>query len=136
MHSTQPSHFILFDGVCNVCSGAVQFIIKRDPNERMMFASLQSDTGQRVLKENGLPLDEFNSFIYIENGTLYMKSTGILKAARHLKGIYRWSYLLLVIPRPIRDWFYQLIAKNRYKWFGQKTSCMMPTPEIQKRFLP
>ncbi|MEW4192887.1 thiol-disulfide oxidoreductase DCC family protein [Bacillus altitudinis] len=136
MHSTQPSHFILFDGVCNVCSGAVQFIIKRDPNERMMFASLQSDTGQRVLKENGLPLDEFNSFIYIENGTLYMKSTGILKAARHLKGIYRWSYLLLVIPRPIRDWFYQLIAKNRYKWFGQKTSCMMPTPDIQKRFLP
>lgn len=87
MHSTQPSHFILFDGVCNVCSGAVQFIIKRDPNERMMFASLQSDTGQRILKENGLPLDEFNSFIYIENGTLYMKSTGILKAARHLKDI-------------------------------------------------
>ncbi|UIN49465.1 thiol-disulfide oxidoreductase DCC family protein [Bacillus safensis] len=135
MHSTHPPHLILFDGVCNVCSGAVQFVIKRDPNERMMFASLQSDTGQRILKENGLPLDEFNSFIYIEKGTLYTKSTGILKAARHLKGIYRWSFLLLSIPRPIRDWFYQLIAKNRYKWFGQKTSCMMPTPDIQKRFL-
>ncbi|MEC0983014.1 thiol-disulfide oxidoreductase DCC family protein [Bacillus safensis] len=135
MHSTHPPHLILFDGVCNVCSGAVQFVIKRDPNERMMFASLQSDTGQRILKENGLPLDEFNSFIYIEKGTLYTKSTGILKAARHLKGIYRWSYLLLAIPRPIRDCFYQLMAKNRYKWFGQKTSCMMPTPDIQKRFL-
>ncbi|GLF91954.1 hypothetical protein Saga11_32130 [Bacillus safensis] len=135
MHSIHPPHLILFDGVCNVCSGAVQFVIKRDPNERMMFASLQSNTGQRILKENGLPLDEFNSFIYIEKGTLYTKSTGILKAARHLKGIYRWSYFLLVIPRPIRDWFYQVIAKNRYKWFGQKTSCMMPTPDIQKRFL-
>ncbi|CAM5228369.1 hypothetical protein [Bacillus safensis FO-36b] [Bacillus safensis subsp. safensis] len=101
MHSTHPPHLILFDGVCNVCSGAVQFVIKRDPNERMMFASLQSDTGQRILKENGLPLDEFNSFIYIEKGTLYTKSTGILKAARHLKGIYRWSFLLLAIPRPI-----------------------------------
>lgn len=135
MHSTHPPHLILFDGVCNVCSGAVQFVIKRDPNERMMFASLQSETGQRILKENGLPLDEFNSFIYIENGTLYTKSTGILKAMRQLKGIYRWSYLFLGIPRPIRDWFYERIAKNRYKWFGQKTSCMMPTPDIQKRFL-
>ncbi|MGX9290568.1 thiol-disulfide oxidoreductase DCC family protein [Bacillus sp. A015] len=135
MHSTHPPHLILFDGVCNVCSGAVQFVIKRDPNERMMFASLQSDTGQRILQEHGLPLDEFNSFIYIEEGTLYTKSTGILKATRHLKGIYRWSSILLAIPRPIRDWFYQLIAKNRYKWFGQKTSCMMPTPDIQKRFL-
>ena len=73
MHSTHPPHLILFDGVCNVCSGAVQFVIKRDPNERMMFASLQSETGQRILKENGLPLDEFNSFIYIEKGTLYTK---------------------------------------------------------------
>ncbi|MER3124616.1 thiol-disulfide oxidoreductase DCC family protein [Bacillus pumilus] len=135
MHSTHPPHLILFDGVCNVCSGAVQFVIKRDPNERMMFASLQSDAGQRILKENGLPLDEFNSFIYIEEGTLYTKSTGILKATRHLKGIYRWSYLLLSIPRPIRDWLYERMAKNRYKWFGQKTSCMMPTPDIQKRFL-
>ncbi|AVI42185.1 thiol-disulfide oxidoreductase DCC family protein [Bacillus pumilus] len=135
MHSTHPPHLILFDGVCNVCSGAVQFVIKRDPNERMMFASLQSETGQRILKENGLPLDEFNSFIYIENGTLYTKSTGILKAMRQLKGIYRWSYVFLAIPRPIRDWFYEQIAKNRYKWFGQKTSCMMPTPDIQKRFL-
>ncbi|MBU8656475.1 thiol-disulfide oxidoreductase DCC family protein [Bacillus pumilus] len=135
MHSTHPPHLILFDGVCNVCSGAVQFVIKRDPNERMMFASLQSETGQRILKENGLPLDEFNSFIYIEKGTLYTKSTGILKAMRQLKGIYRWSYLFLGIPRPIRDWFYERIAKNRYRWFGQKTSCMMPTPDIQKRFL-
>ncbi|MFS0655595.1 thiol-disulfide oxidoreductase DCC family protein [Bacillus sp. 179-C3.3 HS] len=135
MSFTNPSHLILFDGICNVCSGAVQFVIKHDPNERMMFASLQSDTGQRILKEHGLPLNEFNSFIYIEEGTLYMKSTGVLKVARHLKGIYRWSYVLLAIPRPIRDWFYNRIAKNRYKWFGQKTSCLMPTPNIKKRFL-
>ncbi|KMK69831.1 hypothetical protein ACJ64_14320 [Bacillus safensis] len=134
MHSTHPPQLILFDGVCNVCSGAVQFVIKRDPKERMMFASLQSDTGQRILKENGLPLEEFNSFIYIEKGPLYEVNRH-LKSRAHLKGIYRWSFLLLAIPRPIRDWFYELIAKNRYKWFGQKTSCMMPTPDIQKRFL-
>lgn len=79
MHSTHPPHLILFDGVCNVCSGAVQFVIKRDPKERMMFASLQSDTGQRILKENGLPLDEFNSFIYIEKGTI------LYEVDRHLK---------------------------------------------------
>ncbi|MFJ5964737.1 thiol-disulfide oxidoreductase DCC family protein [Bacillus sp. NPDC093026] len=135
MNATFPTHLILFDGVCHICSGAVQFVIKHDPNERMMFASLQSDIGQLILKEHGLPINQFDSFIYIEEGTLYKKSTGVLKAARHLKGIYQWSYLLLAIPRPIRDWIYQLIAKNRYKWFGQRTSCMVPTPNIKKRFL-
>ncbi|MGE6629889.1 thiol-disulfide oxidoreductase DCC family protein [Bacillus sp. NPDC077027] len=135
MKQSLPKRLILFDGVCHVCSGAVQFVIKRDPDGQIMFASLQSESGQHILKEHGLRTDDWDSFLYFEDGVLYTKSTGILKVARHLKGISRWSHLLLVIPRPLRDWFYQLIARNRYKWFGKRTSCLMPTDNIKKRFL-
>ncbi|MDQ0243488.1 putative DCC family thiol-disulfide oxidoreductase YuxK [Bacillus fengqiuensis] len=126
---------ILFDGVCNFCDGAVQFIIKRDPKAHFSFASLQSKSGQDLLTKWDLPTDTFNSMVYAKGNRIYTKSTAALKIARELKGGWPLLYALILIPKPIRDIVYDLIAKNRYKWFGQKDECMVPSPDVRKRFL-
>ncbi|PSA94605.1 hypothetical protein C6370_06155 [Bacillus atrophaeus] len=135
-HGNIPNRVLLFDGVCNLCNGAVQFIIKRDPNGLISFSSLQSETGQQLLKLNGLPTEHFDSFVFIEDGKVYTKSTAAIKVFRHLRGAWRFSVVLLAVPRPVRNMVYSLIAKNRYKWFGKKNECMLPSPAIKKRFLP
>lgn len=126
---------ILFDGVCNFCDGAVQFIIKRDPKAHFSFASLQSKPGQNLLIKWGLPTDTFNSMVYVKGTRVYTKSTAALKIVRELKGYWPLLYALILIPKPVRDIAYDLIAKNRYKWFGKKDACMVPTPDVRKRFL-
>lgn len=126
---------VLFDGVCNLCNRAVQFIIKRDPHARISFASLQSSIGQQLLERNKMPKSDFNTFVFIENGKIQTKSTAALKILRYLNGVWKWGYLLIVIPRPIRDAFYSYVAKNRYKWFGIQEHCMIPTKDTKKRFL-
>ena len=126
---------ILFDGVCNFCDGAVNFTIKRDKNKQIKFAALQSDIGKQLSKEYGLPENYMNSFLFIENGKMYSKSTAALKVCRHLKGLWPLCYGLIIVPSFIRNGIYDLIAKNRYKWFGQKEECMIPTPEVRARFL-
>lgn len=125
---------ILFDSECNFCDRSVQFIIKRDPEGYYKFASLQSDTGQKILKEYSVP-DNIDSFILIDNNRYYSKSSAALRVCKNLKGLWKLFYSLLIVPRPIRDFFYEIIAKNRYKWFGKKDSCMLPSPDIRKRFL-
>ncbi|MFA9555969.1 thiol-disulfide oxidoreductase DCC family protein [Evansella sp. AB-rgal1] len=125
---------ILFDGVCNFCVGSVQFIIKRDPNAHFQFASLQSDVGQKLLKDHGISLD-MDSFILMEEGRAYSKSSAALRVCKNLKWNWRVLYCLLIVPRPIRDSVYSVIAKNRYKWFGKRDSCMLPTADVRKRFL-
>lgn len=125
---------ILFDGVCNFCNSSVQFIIKRDTIGRYKFTSLQSPIGQELLKENKIP-DELDSFIYLEGNTVYYKSTAALKVCKGLKGPWKFMYGLIVVPRPIRDLVYRVIVKNRYKWFGKRDTCMIPTPEQRERFL-
>lgn len=125
---------ILFDGVCNLCNNSVQFILKRDTKYMFSFASLQSDAGQRLLQQHDIPKNT-DSFILIENGKVYDRSTAALRICKHLKGFWKLCYLFIVIPKPIRDYMYQFIAKNRYKWFGTKTACMLPTPDLRKRFL-
>ncbi|MBC5636855.1 MULTISPECIES: thiol-disulfide oxidoreductase DCC family protein [Ornithinibacillus] len=125
---------ILFDGVCNFCNSSVQFIIKRDTKGRYKFTSLQSPIGQQLLKENEIP-DELDSFIYLEGNTVYYKSTAALKVCKGLKGPWKFMYAFIVVPRPIRDLVYGVIAKNRYKWFGKREKCMIPTPEQRERFL-
>ncbi|MED4829387.1 thiol-disulfide oxidoreductase DCC family protein [Bacillus atrophaeus] len=135
-HGNIPNRVLLFDGVCNLCNGAVQFIIKRDPDGLISFSSLQSETGQRLLKLNELPTEHFDSFVFIEDGKVYTKSTAAIKVFRHLRGAWRFSVVLLAVPRPVRNMVYSLIAKNRYKWFGKKNECMLPSPAIKKRFLP
>ncbi len=126
---------ILFDGVCNVCNGAVQFIIKRDKKNHFRFASLQSSEGQKLLAHHELPVNDFNSFVLVENGRAYTRSTGALKVTKKLSGLWSLLYGFIVVPKFVRDNIYNLIAKNRYKWFGKKDSCMIPTPEIMAKFL-
>ena len=127
---------ILFDGVCNLCNNAVQFIIRHDPDEKFLFASLQSEFGQQLMKHYNRPLENFNSFILLQNNKVFNKSTGALKVAKELKGAWKLLYIFIVVPRFIRDTVYTWIANNRYKWFGKKDACMIPTPQLKARFLP
>ncbi|HEV8081401.1 MAG TPA: thiol-disulfide oxidoreductase DCC family protein [Chitinophagaceae bacterium] len=126
---------VLFDGVCNLCSRAVQFIIRHDKKKQFMFTSLQSEAGQKILAQYNFPLEELNSFILIENNKAYTRSTGALKIAKKLNGIWPWLYNFIIIPKIFRDSIYDLFAKNRYKWFGKKDACMIPTQELKARFL-
>ncbi|HEY4551784.1 MAG TPA: thiol-disulfide oxidoreductase DCC family protein [Bacillaceae bacterium] len=125
---------VFFDGECNFCDKSVQFIIKRDPKGYFKFAPLQSETGQSLLKPCSIP-ESMDSFILMEDHTCYFKSTAALKICKNLRGLWKLFYILMIIPVPIRDYFYGILAKNRYKWFGKKESCMLPTPEQRERFL-
>ncbi|GAM14727.1 thiol-disulfide oxidoreductase DCC family protein [Mesobacillus selenatarsenatis] len=125
---------ILFDGVCNFCDASVQFILNRDPNETFHFASLQSEAGQELLKKYHVR-DDVDSMILIENDKVYYKSSAALRISRHLHGAWKLLYVFMVVPAPIRNIVYDFIARNRYKWFGQKESCMLPPPNVRKRFL-
>lgn len=126
---------ILFDGVCNLCNGAVQFIIKRDNTSKFLFASLQSDFGQSQLQKFGLAPSKLHSIIALDNGTFYERSDAALKIASGLSQPWRMLGIFRILPRFFRDWIYDLISKNRYKMFGKRESCMIPTPELKERFV-
>lgn len=127
---------ILFDGVCNLCNGFVQFILNREKNKSIKFAALQSDIGIQLLKQYHLPLETTpSSIVFIEDGKCYTQSSAILKIAAHLKGRWAYANYLFFIPKPIRDFIYYLVGKNRYLLFGKSNTCWLPTPEFQKRFL-
>ena len=126
---------ILFDGICNLCNGAVQFVIRHDPKGKFLFASLQSETGQQLLKQYNLPAADFTSFTLVQDNAIYIKSTGALKVARQIKGAWSWLYIFIIVPKFIRDAVYTWIAQNRYRWFGKKAACMIPTPQLKARFL-
>jgi predicted DCC family thiol-disulfide oxidoreductase YuxK len=126
---------ILFDGVCNLCNGSVLFIIKRDPESRFFFVALQSDFGKVQLRNFGLPAAELNSVLLIKGGTLYQKSNAALEITKHLSGLWPALYIFKIIPPFLRDGVYTWIARNRYRWFGKKDACMIPTPELKSRFL-
>jgi len=130
-----PERVILFDGVCNLCNSAVQFIIRHDPSGKFMFASLQGATGQQLLTKYHLPLDDFHSFVYIEDQRALLKSTGALRVCRSLSFPANLLYGFIIVPRFIRDAVYDLIAKKRYRLFGRQNECMVPTPDLKKRFL-
>jgi predicted DCC family thiol-disulfide oxidoreductase YuxK len=125
---------ILFDGICNLCNSSVQFILKRDADGKFKFAPLQGDKGQGLLKKHGLNTD-MNSFVLIENGKIYTKSSAALRVCRHLNGAWKIGLVFFIIPRFIRDYLYDIVAKNRYKWFGRQESCMLPLPEWKNRFI-
>ena len=126
---------VLFDGVCNLCNASVQFIIEHDPEGKIMFCSLQSERGQAILQHLGMKTDDFDTFIFIENGEAYTRSSGILKEVSYFGGWWRFLSIFKIVPRPIRDFFYNIIARIRYRWFGKKESCWLPTPELKARFL-
>jgi predicted DCC family thiol-disulfide oxidoreductase YuxK len=135
MNDEMNKPVLLFDGVCNLCAGSVQFIIKRDPAARIRFASLQSEKGKKLLNEFNLPSGQLKSLVFVENGKAYTRSTGALRVSRYLNAAWPLAYVLIVVPPFIRNAVYDWIGKNRYKWFGEKTECWMPTPSLRNRFI-
>lgn len=135
MENNSAKKIVLFDGVCNLCSGSVQFILKRDKKNQFLFGSLQGNYGQEMLRKYRLPANEFNSFMLIEEEKLYTKSSGALRMLKHLGGAWALLYVFIVVPKFIRDAVYNLVARNRYKWFGKKNECWLPGPEWKARFL-
>ncbi|MCF8258105.1 MAG: thiol-disulfide oxidoreductase DCC family protein [Flavobacteriales bacterium] len=126
---------LLFDGVCNLCNGTVHFVIARDPEARIHFASLQSEFATQRFGENGIAKEYLDSIVLLENGQVFYKSTAALRLTRYLSGGWPMLRVLLIIPRPLRDLIYDWIAANRYRWFGKQESCWVPTPELRSRFL-
>lgn len=126
---------LLFDGVCNLCSGSVQFALKRNKKNNIRFASLQSEFAKEALKNSNLPSNYLSSLVLIENGKTYVKSDAALKLSKHMSGIWKWSSILFIFPRFIRDAVYDFIARYRYTWFGKKEVCWVPDQKWQDRFL-
>ncbi|OHD72390.1 MAG: thiol-disulfide oxidoreductase [Spirochaetes bacterium RBG_16_49_21] len=126
---------ILFDGVCNLCEASVNFIIKRDKKKKFRFVPLQSDAGAKLLEDAGIRTDRLDTLILLKHGIPYTKSRGALEITRELDGLWRLLYAFIIVPRPIRDAAYSLIAKNRYKWFGKKDACMVPDDTVRNRFI-
>ena len=127
---------ILFDGVCNLCETSVQFIIKHDPKDIFRFVSLQSDLGKKILDHIGIKNSNLDSIILYEPGiAYYYKSTAALQIAKNLNGIWHYGTIFRIIPTGLRNYIYDFVAKNRYKWYGKKESCMIPTAELKSKFL-
>jgi predicted DCC family thiol-disulfide oxidoreductase YuxK len=126
---------ILFDGVCNLCNTSVTFVIQRDKKDVFRFAALQEEAGQALQSKHDINPAEIDSIILIDGEKAYTKSTAALRIAKELGGAYSLLYGFIIVPRFIRNWVYDYIAKNRYKWYGQKESCMIPTAELRNKFL-
>ncbi len=126
---------LFFDGVCNLCNNSVTTIIKKDRHQKFKFASIQSDAAKEIL----LQFDDYNSdidsIILINKNHIYYKSSAVLRVCKILGGLYSFLIIFWLIPKPIRDWMYDFIAKNRYRWFGKRESCMMPSADLKERFL-
>lgn len=127
---------LYFDGVCNLCNAVVQWVIKRDKQEQFRFASLQSEVGQSMLMSHFPEKSMIPDSVLLEiDGMLYTKSSAAIKLLQMLGGVYKLSVIALAVPRFIRDAVYDFIARNRYKWYGKRDSCILPTPELKSRFL-
>lgn len=127
---------ILFDGVCNLCDDFVQKVIEKDTQNQFVFTSLQSEIGRKIITHIGLNPDKIDSIVMYHPGyAYYTKSSAVIEIANNLGGILKFSAILRFIPSSLRDPFYNYVAKNRYKWYGKKESCMVPTPELRVKFL-
>lgn len=131
----QDHAVLLFDGVCNLCNGFVNFVIDHDPDAYFKLGALQSDAAAPYLRTYGVDPEALDSVVLIEGGRLYRKSTAALRVARRLPAPYALLYAFIVVPRPLRDVVYDWIASNRYDWFGTRDACRMPTPELDTHFL-
>jgi predicted DCC family thiol-disulfide oxidoreductase YuxK len=125
---------VVFDGVCNLCSRAVRFILQNDPDGRARFVPMQSPLGGDLMQRNGVDPSDAETFLVIKGARAYTRSDAALEIAKDL-GAWRWLRVLRVVPRPLRDWAYTTIARNRYRWFGKRTACFVPTAEQRARFL-
>ena len=126
---------VLFDGICNFCSSSVLFIIRRDPEGYFRFAALQTETGSMLMKKHNIHSVKMESIILIENNMVYYRSTAALRIARKLKGGWILFYVFMIIPPFIRNFFYDIVARNRYRWFGKRENCFLPGPNVKERFI-
>ncbi|MCX6274011.1 MAG: thiol-disulfide oxidoreductase DCC family protein [Bacteroidetes bacterium] len=126
---------IFFDGVCNLCNGFVQFVIRRDKSAKFKFASLQSAAAANMLKPFDFPLDELKTIVLVQDGKIFLRSRAVLRIASQLGGAWKLAAMLYIFPSFFSDAVYNLISKYRYKLFGKKDSCMIPTPELKSRFV-
>ena len=133
---TNNKKIILFDGVCNLCDSAVQFIIKHDKKDIFRFVALQSDLGKQICSYIGVDQTKIDSIILYNPGVAYYyKSSAAIEIAEELGGVYHLISIFKILPEKLRNYIYDYIAKNRYKWYGKKESCMIPTPELKAKFL-
>ena len=126
---------VLFDGVCNLCNGSVNFLIERDKKDEFRFASLQSEVGEQMLKDHSIRRSDTDSVILVEDGRAFVYSTAALRIAKRLGSIWSLAYGFIVLPVFVRDFFYKLVAKHRYRMFGKTDVCRMPTTEDAKKFI-
>ncbi|RYY66885.1 MAG: DUF393 domain-containing protein [Chitinophagaceae bacterium] len=121
--------------MCNYCNAMVNFVLRADRKKKLRFAALQSEAGQRLLAQHGLPPDSLDSFFFIERGQAWDRSSAVLQVLRYLPWYFQPARIGWLLPRSWRDGLYNRIARNRYRWFGRRDACMIPTPEIRARFL-
>lgn len=126
---------IIFDGVCHLCNSSIDFVMKRDRKRIFRYTANQMEAGRKILGENGINPDQIESVYLYEKGKLYDKSSAALRIARNLGFPYSLAYIFMIVPSFIRNFFYDLIAQNRYKWFGKKETCRLPTAEERALFL-
>ncbi len=126
---------ILFDGVCNFCNASVNFVMDRDPKFRFKFAALQSDFAKDRLTKAGLNAEEYTSVVLIEEDKIYTRSTAALRIAKQMAGLWPIFYVFIIVPPFLRNWIYDLVARNRYRWFGKMENCRLPSPEERARFI-
>ena len=129
------SAIVLFDGVCNFCNASINWIIRRDHNARFRFAPLQSSTGERLQREHGLDPAALDTMLLVDDGRAYLRSTAALRIVRELSFPWPILYGFIIVPPPIRDFVYTAFGNRRYRWFGKKDECMVPSPELRDRFL-
>ena len=129
------NHVIFFDGFCVLCNGLVDFVIQRDRSRRYRYATLQSEFGQRMQRRLSLPTHSFETFILVEGGNSYIKSTAALRVLRNMPGLWPLLYGFVLVPRPLRDAVYSWVGKNRYRWFGRRSNCRLPSGEERSLFL-
>lgn len=126
---------ILFDGVCNLCNNSVNYVIKRDKKDRFRFAAFQEEAGRRLIVKYNIDTSKTDSIVLLDGDKVYVRSTAVLRIARYLGGGYPLFYGFMIIPNFVRNWVYDCVARNRYKWYGKRDSCMIPAPELRSKFL-
>jgi predicted DCC family thiol-disulfide oxidoreductase YuxK len=126
---------VLYDGTCGLCDRSVQLILRHDRRGRFRFAALQSDVGRALLARHGLPVDALDTVVLVEDGHAWVKSAAALRIARGMDAPWPALRALGIVPRPVRDFFYDRVAKSRYRLFGRVDACMLPPPEVRARFL-
>jgi predicted DCC family thiol-disulfide oxidoreductase YuxK len=130
-----PDSIVLFDGVCNLCSALVQFVIRHDTAAKFRFAAIQSEIGRAIFQSHGLDPADLQTFVFILDGKMHMRSDAAIEVVSRFGGAWRFFTVFRLVPRVARDWIYSMVARNRYRWFGRRDVCMIPTPEIKERFL-